>query len=282
MSVLPTQSEGGADTTFPSAKTFPLLQPCLVDFEDAFELYGRVTGYAQHSFFIEHDSHQEGDTRRFSYLGSNPYLVIKGKGHSIHTYRAGVWNEQQGDPFSLLQHQFVQGPSGMWPSFPPFIGGAVGCFSYDLARKFEVLPEQAQDDLQFPDLYFLFVEVFVVVDHQMSTIWLVFSPSPERLAKENSEELYREGQMRLLELEKKIQSVESVVDGENSGHFSIRIQGGSQLRPIVIGCANANNLLRLERSIKPICLIVFVLKASLTGSHHPHMPGHPFIGNCGE
>lgn len=226
MSVLPTQTEGGIDRTLPSANIFPLVKQCLVAYEDPFELYGRVTGYSPHSFFIEHDYHQGGVTRRFSYLGCDPYRVVRGKNDTVQIYSAGVWEEQAGDPFSVLQRQFVEHPSVGAPSFLPFLGGAVGCLSYDLARTFEVLPEFAQDDLQFPDIYFLFVESFVVVDHQMAGAWLVFSPAPERLAKENWEHLYREGQSRLLDVEAKLQSGDHIGDGSKPGPFSLRIHEG--------------------------------------------------------
>jgi anthranilate/para-aminobenzoate synthase component I len=225
LSVLPTQSEGGTDATLPSANIFPLVQQCSLAFGDPFELYGRVTGYAPHSFFIEHDSHQGGVSRRFSYLGCDPYQVIRGKGHTVQNYTAGVWEEHKGDPFSFLQGQFVEQASVMAPSFLPFLGGAIGCLSYDLARTFEVLPEHAQDDLQFPDIYFLFVEAFVVIDHQMSIAWLVFSPSPERLASENWEHLYREGQARLFDLEAKLQSVDHALDGMKADLFSPNVCG---------------------------------------------------------
>ena len=226
MSVLPTQSEGGADATLPSANIFPLVRPCSVAFDDPFELYGRVTRYAPHSFFIEHDSHQGGVSRRFSYLGCDPYQVIRGKGHTVQSYTAGVWEEHEGDPFSFLQGRFVDQPSVISSSFLPFVGGAVGCLSYDLARAFEVLPAHAQDDLQFPDLYFFFIEAYVVIDHQMSCVWLVFSPSPQRLAGENWENLYREGAARLLDLETKVQSADHTSDGMKPDQFSLDIHGG--------------------------------------------------------
>ena len=152
--------------------------------------------------------------------------MIKGKGNSVYTYKAGVWEEQNGNAFLFLEQQLVKAPCGIGPSFLPFSGGAIGCFSYDLARNFEVLPEHAQDDLQFPDIYVLFVEAFVVVDHQMSTLWLVFSPSPERIAKKNSEELYREGQLRLVELEAKLQSVDQAWKEAKPGPLSFRMQEG--------------------------------------------------------
>lgn len=226
MSVLSTQSEGETDIPHSSNPVFPLIQSCKAGFEDPFELYGRVTRYAPHSFFIEHDSHHGSGSRRFSYLGCEPYQVIRGKGSTVQTYKAGVWEEHTGDSFSFLQRQISGQPSDLGSSFLPFLGGAIGCFSYDLARTFEVLPDYAQDDLQFPDIYVLFVEAFVVVDHHASTLWLVYAPSPERLVSENVEDLQQEGQLRLLELGVKLQSVDHIVGREKSEPFSFHIREG--------------------------------------------------------
>jgi len=225
LAVLPTQSEGGAGAALPSTNIFPLIQQCAVDCDDPFELYGRLTGYAPHSFFIEHDSQQAGGSRRFSYFGCDPYEVVRGKGSTVQTYSAGMWQEHQVDPFAFLQQRVGVRPSVLGPSFPPFSGGAIGCLSYDIARTFEVLPEQAHDDLQFPDLYFFLVEAFVAIDHDMSRAWLVFSPSPERLVNENWEHLYREGQRRFLDLEAKLQSADHVVDEAPFDHLSLQVSG---------------------------------------------------------
>ena len=205
---------------------FPLIRPCHVTVDDPFDLYGRVTGYASHSFFIEHDTQHLGRSRRFSYLGCNPYLVVRGKGSTIHMSTRGVWEEQVGDPFSFLQQQFAKQSAGMSHSFLPFLGGAIGCFSYDVVRTFEELPELAQDDLQFPDIYFMFVEVFLVVDHQMSCTWLVYSPAPERLENENWERLHQEGQSRLTELEAKVQSIDHGLAENKPGSSPLRIHEG--------------------------------------------------------
>ena len=144
----------------------------------------------------------------------------------VQTYTRGIWKEHKGDPFTFLQRQFGEPPSGVRPLPFPFSGGAIGCFSYDLARIFEVVPVQAEDDLQFPDLYFLFVETFVVVDQQKADVWLVFSPSPERLANENFEDLHREGQCRLSELEGKLKSEGQVLEGRRPDCLSPRIHEG--------------------------------------------------------
>jgi para-aminobenzoate synthetase component 1 len=201
----------------PSTSRFPLIRHCATTFDDPFELYGRVTGYAPHSFFLEHDmALQGGGTRRFSYIGCDPVRIVRGKNGVYESFSSGKQTKQIGDPFSIFQNIFTGQTVEAWPSlspFPdltPFQGGAIGCFSYDLARKFEVLPEMAIDDLHFFDLYFLFIETFVVVDHQAPGVWLIFAPSPERLAGESRERVYREGQSRLSDLEAKVMAADTV------------------------------------------------------------------------
>lgn len=225
MSALPKHPERGAHSSLSSTSCFPLIQHCSPAFDDPFDLFSRVTGYAPHSFFMEHDAVQDGVARRFSYVGCDPYRVVRGKGHTYETVSADKKETHIGDPFALLQHTFVGQTVGSGHQFPPFQGGAIGCFSYDLARMFEVLPERLQDDLHFPDLYFLFVEIFVVVDHQAPGACLIFAPSPERLAGESWDHLYREGQARLSDLQAKVMVPEKLPTKLHSAMSSLRIEG---------------------------------------------------------
>ncbi len=191
-------------STFPLANIFPLLRHCPVSFDDPFELYGPVTRYAPHSFFVEHESKLGNSIRRFSYIGSDPYLVVRGKGERVEYVEGEQIQVQEGDPFQHVQRHFRHHPALPLSHLLPFQGGAIGCLGYDLSRRFETLPELAVDDLQFPDVYFLFVETFVVVDRQMAGVWLVYSPSPMRLANESWEQLYQEGQTRLDQLQEHV------------------------------------------------------------------------------
>jgi len=225
LSPFPTHTERVAHSSLHSAPRFPLIQHCSIDFEDPFDLYGRVTEYAPHSFFIEHDAAQGAVPHRFSYLGCDPYRVVKGTGSMYESFSADKQGKQIGDPFALFQSSFIGQFTGSWPHLLPFQGGAIGCFSYDLARRFEVLPELARDDLHFPDLYFLFVEIFVVVDHHTPGALLVFAPSPERLTSESWDQLYREGQARLSELKAKVMRANGVSQEMHADRFSLRIDG---------------------------------------------------------
>jgi anthranilate/para-aminobenzoate synthase component I len=225
LSPFPAHTERGGCSPLHSTPHFPLIQHCSIAFGDPFDLYGRVTGYSPHSFFLEHDAVQGGASRRFSYLGCAPSHVVRGKDHTYESFSSDKQEKQIGDPFALLQSIFIGQSAGSWPHLPPFQGGAIGCFSYDLARKFEVLPELARDDLHFPDLYFLFVEIFVAVDHQAPGAWLIFAPSPERLASESWDHLYREGEARLSDLKAKVMAAGSVPPKWHPDISSLRIDG---------------------------------------------------------
>jgi anthranilate/para-aminobenzoate synthase component I len=225
LSAFTVHTERGPLSSLHLTPGFPLIQHCSIAFDDPFDLHGRVTGYSPHSFFIEHDAMQGGVSRRFSYMGCDPYRVVRGKGHMYESLSSDKQAKQTGDPFALFQSTFVGQPTESRPHLPPFQGGAIGCFSYDLARTFEVLPELARDDLHFPDLYFLFVEVFVAVDHHAPGAWLIFAPSPERLASENRDHLYREGLARLSDLKAKVMIADAVQKKMHVDMYSLRIEG---------------------------------------------------------
>lgn len=55
----------------------------------------------------------------------------------------------------------------------PFTGGAMGCFSYDLGRRFEQLPEQAKADIPLPDMAVGIYDWALIIDHQQEQVHLV-------------------------------------------------------------------------------------------------------------
>lgn len=125
---------------------------------------------------------------RYSFLGHRPFLEFWARGRQYSLCTGGRCRRGKGDPFSLLdellqRYQLAGGPD--LPAFPalpaahglpPFFGGAVGYFGYDLGRLLEPVPSQTRDDLQLPDLYLGFYDAVVVVDHQTGRVELWACP----------------------------------------------------------------------------------------------------------
>lgn len=179
--------------------------------DETFELYRRIARSHRPSFLLE-SGKGSAAVARYSFIGSDPYLTLMGKhGRSELQTSDGV-TTHQGDPFSLLAQRMLNSDIARPAGVPPFFGGAVGYFSYDLVRSFEAIPTLAQDDQDWPDLQFMFVDVLAAVDHQTSTVFLIFCPPRERHLGEPREKLYREGCDRLAELEARMTSPSRSLD----------------------------------------------------------------------
>ncbi|PME33439.1 aminodeoxychorismate synthase, component I [Vibrio sp. 10N.286.55.E10] len=78
------------------------------------------------------------------------------------------------DPFELLdQYQQQLLPATKEHTELPFVGGALGYFSYDLGRRVETLPSLATRDIEAPDMAVGLYEWAVIVDHQLKTACIV-------------------------------------------------------------------------------------------------------------
>ncbi|MGH7164181.1 MAG: chorismate-binding protein, partial [Nitrospiraceae bacterium] len=170
---------------------------------DACELYRRIAVPGRPSFLLESGKGGEA-IARYSFLGSDPYLVLSGKDDRYELRSQNGTTLKEGDPFTalatVLRASRIARPEG----FPPFFGGAVGFISYDAARRFERLPSLALDDLALPDLQFAFVDLLAALDHHERTLHLIFAPPLDRLLGEPRQKLYREGCDRLAELEARL------------------------------------------------------------------------------
>ncbi len=116
---------------------------------------------------------------RYSFLGSDPFLVFRSRGDEIVLMRNGVEEKRRGNPFDvvgeLLKTYAIDGSRAP----VPFTGGAVGYFSYDLCHFIEKLPQNASDDLNLPECYLGFYDAIVAYDHQESKTYLIATGFPE-------------------------------------------------------------------------------------------------------
>ena len=103
---------------------------------------------------------------RFSFIGSDPFLVLKSKGDNITIEQSGKITRKKGNPLEELRRILDAHKVKPNPKSPaPFMGGGVGYFGYDLCHFIEKLPNTTNDDLKFPDIFFEFYDRFFAINH---------------------------------------------------------------------------------------------------------------------
>ncbi len=126
-----------------------------------------------HAFLLE-SAHGGERIARYSFLGSNPFLGFKCRDSDVEISNIeGIKHFKSSDPFNELEKQINKFSPVHVNGLPNFFGGAVGYMSYDSVRYVENLPNSTTDDLNLPDIYFMFYDVITIFDHLNKTIKVV-------------------------------------------------------------------------------------------------------------
>ena len=130
----------------------PLRHTFVADTETPVSAYLKLRGGGP-SFLLE--SAEQGQRfGRWSFLGFRPRAVIR--------WRQG----DAGDPYALVEAELGRYRIAPLEGLPPFAGGAVGLFGYDLVRSAEpTVGEGNPDELGVPELALMVSDVLVAFDH---------------------------------------------------------------------------------------------------------------------
>ena len=156
----------------------PVYRDVLADMETPVSAYRKIAR-GKYSFLLES---VEGGERiaRYSFLGTDPFLVMKSKGREVQIverWRADKIELGDGeDPLHVLKNLLGRYKYVDDPDLPRFCGGAVGYIGYDAVRFFEDLPDKTVDDLDVPEGFFLFTDILLVFDHVKHRIKVVCTP----------------------------------------------------------------------------------------------------------
>jgi para-aminobenzoate synthetase component 1 len=117
---------------------------------------------------------------RYSFMGSDPFLVMRSRGNEIALLGHDGERVMFGNPFDILGDLLARYRTDDNTSALPFVGGAVGYLSYDLGHFIERLPSTAVDDLQLPECYFGFYDAVAVFDHLEGRAHVAATGLPEQ------------------------------------------------------------------------------------------------------
>src|SRR6202167_3126144 len=137
----------------------PLHQTFIDDTETPVSAFLKLRDTDRPSFLLE--SAEQGRVGRYSFIGYRPRKVLR-------------WSlGDPGDPYRLAADELSAYDLAPLPRLPPFFGGAVGVFAYDLVRTVEPLGEPNPDPVGVPDLALMLTDALVVFDHLQHTVTVI-------------------------------------------------------------------------------------------------------------
>jgi anthranilate synthase component I len=119
------------------------------------------------------ESAEQGQVGRYSFVGLRPRSVLRWSEGTL-----SEWSGEEAaagappssataapDPYGAVAERLAQLDPAPVEGLPPFAGGAVGFFGYDLVRTVEPLGEPNPDPLGLPDMALMVTDAMVVFDH---------------------------------------------------------------------------------------------------------------------
>jgi len=138
----------------------PVYKSVIADFLTPVSAFLKLEKDRSHAFLLESI---EGGERiaRYSFLGVDPFLITR--------YR-------DGEPANFIQNlrnTMDRFKSVKLSNLPPFTGGAVGYFGYDMVRTIEDIPKTGIDDLGVDDAVLMFYKTVLAFDHLRHQIHII-------------------------------------------------------------------------------------------------------------
>ncbi|MBW5446631.1 anthranilate synthase component I [Cohnella sp. CFH 77786] len=151
----------------------PIVRRLMADTETPIRVF-RQFSRDQRAFLLES---VEGGVKwaRYSFIGTDPFLVMRLKRGEVTFDQEGkVVTLRTDDPLQLIREKLRAYRSPALPELPPFTGGAIGFFGYDLLRYYErKLPAHRTDDLNMDDMHFMFCDKVIVFDHLKQQVLVI-------------------------------------------------------------------------------------------------------------
>ena len=111
--------------------------------------------------FLLESAEQGQRVGRYSFIGVRPRAVLR-------------WSlADGGDPYALAAADLARFSQAPIADAPPFTGGAVGFFGYDLVRTVEPLEPANPDALGLPDMALMLTDLLVTFDHLKHTVTIL-------------------------------------------------------------------------------------------------------------
>jgi anthranilate synthase component 1 len=148
----------------------PLRHTFIDDCETPVSAFLKLRGRRpEYPAFLLESAEQGQRVGRYSFIGVRPREVVR-------------WSlGDEGDPYAIAERAAALRQAS-FPDAPPFTGGAVGFFGYDLVRTVETtLGPPNPDVLGLPDMALMLSDVLVIFDHLKHTVTILVNVAADDL-----------------------------------------------------------------------------------------------------
>jgi anthranilate synthase component 1 len=118
------------------------------------------------------ESAEQGQVGRYSFVGLRPRALLRWSDGVLSEWSSEApldgpptRSDPAPDPYAAVAACLGEYRPAPVEGLPPFVGGAVGFFGYDLVRTVEPLGEPNPDPLGLPDLALMVTDAMVIFDH---------------------------------------------------------------------------------------------------------------------
>lgn len=168
-----TQTTFDQFTDLASRGTFvPVCREIMADLLTPVSAFLKIAEHSDYAFLLE--SVEGGEQiGRYSFLGKDPFLILRARDGRVSIEEAGVCTERHEPFIDVLRELMAKFTAPFVPGLPRFTGGAVGYFDYDAAEWFEPavrLPKPPADRDQSTFMVFDTILAFDHVKHRILAI----------------------------------------------------------------------------------------------------------------
>jgi anthranilate synthase component I len=149
----------------------PVYKEIVADMLTPVSAFLKIAEHSDYAFLLE--SVEGGEhVGRYSFLGKDPFLILRSKSGRTIVERAGQTEESDQSFMSALRELMAGFHAPYVPGLPRFTGGAVGYLGYDAAAWFEPVRLQATADAD-EEAGFMLFDTVLAFDHVRHRILII-------------------------------------------------------------------------------------------------------------
>ena len=149
----------------------PVCKEIVADLLTPVSAFLKIAEHSDYAFLLE--SVEGGEqVARYSFLGKDPFLILRSRGGKTILDREGARTESDEPFIPTLRRLMAEFTSPFVPGLPRFTGGAVGYLGYDAAAWFEPVELQAEP-AEGDDAGFMLFDTVLAFDHVRHRILII-------------------------------------------------------------------------------------------------------------